>query len=109
MFWNILKKELGKERKFKTLARNNEFTAKFQYNENREAHVTITVNSERNVERREFEGVWDNSKIRLRKTRFENIKELESYTRQDGKEGKSPHVSYITSLINYIVKDENMT
>ncbi len=108
MFWDILKNELGKEKKFKTLVRKNEFTAKFQYNKNREAHIIIIVNSERNVERREFEGVWDNSKACLRKTRFENIKELESYTRQDGKLGKSTHVSYIASLIDHIVKDENM-
>lgn len=108
MFWNILKNELGKEKEFKTLARKKKFTAKFQYNNNREAHIIITVNSKRTVERREFKGVWDNSKTHLRKTRFKNIKELKSYTRQDGKLGKSVHVSYISSLIDHIVKDENM-
>jgi hypothetical protein len=61
------------------------------------------------IQSNEFEGVWDNVKGRSHETRFLNEKRrLEPYPKKKGGIGKSMHVSYITTLIDHVVKDQDM-
>lgn len=111
-FWKKLQRELRQEKEFKTLRQKKKFNAYFESN----AHgvpivkiVTETGTPRGPIQSNEFEGVWDNAKGRSRETRFVNEKRrLEPYPTKKGKQGKSMQVSYITTLIDYVVRDESM-
>ena len=111
-FWVLLQDELKQEKEFTTLKQDKKFKARFETNKNGEKVVIITPEHSE-IQRgaipyNEFEGIWNNVKDRSYETRFENYNDIKSYTRKDDEIGKSMQASYITALINYIVKDQNM-
>jgi|APSaa5957512535_1039671.scaffolds.fasta_scaffold02147_1 hypothetical protein len=111
-FWNILQGELKKKKEFMTLKQRKKFKAHFEYNTHGELIVRVTTKygePRGQIPSNEFEGVWNNAKGRSRETRFVNEKRrLEPYQTKKGGIGKSMNVSYITKLIDHIVKDHNM-
>ena len=111
-FWKKLQSELKQGKKFTTLKRKKKFRARMGYNKHgRETvFVTLETGSTRGQMRsNEFEGVWDNAKSHSYETRFVNKNgRLKSYVREDGKIGRSMQISYIITLIDYIVQKQEM-
>jgi len=111
-FWNILQTELKQEKEFKTLKQKKKFTAVFEHNASGVPVVKIITEAGQPrgpIQSNEFEGVWDNAKGRSRETRFLNEnRRLEPYQKKKGGMGKSMQVSYITTLIDFVVKEQNM-
>lgn len=110
-FWTLLQDELSHEQEFATLKQGKKFKARFEINTNEEKVVIITTEhsgTQRGpISYNEFEGTWNNVKDSVsRETRFVNFDR--SYTRKDGKTGKSIQNSYIAKLIDHIVKDHSM-
>lgn len=111
-FWVLLQDELKQEKEFVTLKQGRKFKARFEKNKNGENVVIITPKHSEtqrgSIPYNEFEGIWNNIKDRSYETRFENYDDMKSYTKKDDEIGKSMQVSYITALINHIVKNQNM-
>lgn len=111
-FWKILKAELSPDKKFKTLSQGKKFNAYFDHNKKGDLFVQVILDSGKprgQIPFNEFEGIWDTAKTRSRETRFVNKGgRLASYVKQDGEIGETVHVSYISALINYVVKNQNM-
>ncbi|MEC4848983.1 MAG: hypothetical protein RI100_07335 [Nitrosarchaeum sp.] len=111
-FWMKLQDELRHEKKFMTLKKKKKFNVRVGYN--KQGRTTVFVTLETGIPRgqirsNEFEGVWNNAKKYSPETRFVNKgKRLESYVKKNGDEGKSVQISYITTLINYIVQKQKM-
>jgi len=111
-FWKKLQNELKQEKKFKTLKQKKKFNAHFEHN----AHgvpfvkiITETGEPRGPIQSNEFEGVWNNAKGRSRETRFINEKgRLEPYRKKKGEIGKTIQIPYITTLIDYVVQDQDM-
>ncbi len=111
-FWKKLLDELQQEKGFKTLKRKKNFNAHFEHN----AHgiPVIIIMTETGAPRgstrsNEFEGVWNNAKGNSRETRFINDKRrLEPYLNKNGGISRSMQVSYIVTLIDYVVQDQDM-
>ncbi len=111
-FWKELQVELRKDKEFKTLKQNKKFKACFDHNKKGDlfVHVTLTLGEPRGqIPFNEFEGIWDNVKRYSRETRFVNKSgRLESYIKQNGETGKTVHVPYIITLIDHVLKNQNM-
>ena len=110
-FWTELQVELKDYKEFKTLAQHKEFKARFERNKKGDLFVQVTLKlgePRGQIPFNEFEGIWDTAKSRSRENRFVNKDGIEEYTRQDGEIGRTVHVSYITAMIDHIVKDSNM-
>lgn len=111
-FWNELQSELTQKVNLKTLKQNKKFSAHIDHNKKGDLFVRVILESGKSrgqIPFNEFEGVWNTAKIYSRETRFVNKDgNLGSYIKQDGESGKTVHVSYITALIDYIVKDQSM-
>ena len=111
-FWNALQDELKHEKEFMTLQQRKEFKAHFERNTHDELMVRVTPKHGEPrgpIASNEFEGIWNNAKDRSRETRFVNEKgRLESYSTKKEEIGKSIQLSYITKLIDHIVKDQDM-
>ena len=111
-FWEKLQDELKEYREFKTLKYGKEFKARFEHYQNGDLYVRVRLNfgePRGTIPFNEFEGIWDTAKRYSRETRFVNKGgRLRKYTKQSGEVGKTVHVSYITAIIDYIVKDSNM-
>ncbi len=111
-FWVLLQDELKQEKEFVTLKQSKKFKAYFEKNKNGENVVIITPKHSGTrrgpIPYNEFEGIWNNVKYRSYETRFEKYNDIKSHIRKDDEIGKSMQVSYITALINHIVKNQNM-
>ena len=111
-FWKELRSELKQKVNLKTLKQNKKFSAHFDHNKKRDLFVSVRPEHGKprgQIPYNEFEGVWDTAKAFPPETRFVNKGgRLEAYTKQDNEIGKTVHVSYITALIDYIVKDQSM-
>ena len=111
-FWKQLQSEIKQEKEFRTLRRRKKFTASFEISTRGIPAVRIITEDgapRGPIKSNEFQGVWDNAKGYSRETRFLNKgKRLEPYPTKNKGMGKSMQVSYITALIDYIVKDQNM-
>ena len=110
-FWKKLEIELKDKNNFKTTSQEKKFTAKIQYDEDKESIILITPESQsdRGVTYREFEGVWNNIKSIDKENRFINKDgRLNRYTRKDGMDGKTINLSYIIALIYHIVQNQDM-
>ena len=111
-FWKKLQLELKQEIQFKTLKQNKKFKARFGHNKKGDLFVRVRLEHGKprgQIPFNEFEGIWDTAKVSPPETRFVNKGGcLKAYTKQDGEIGKTVHVSYITALIDYIVKDQGM-
>jgi len=111
-FWKKLQNELKQEKEFKTLKQKKKFNAHFERNVHGIPFVKIitgTGEPRGPIQSNEFEGVWDKAKGRSRETRFVNEKgRLESYSRKKGGTGKSIQVSYTTTLIDFVVQNQDM-
>ena len=111
-FWKKLQNELRQEKDFRTLKQKKKFSAHFE--QNRHGVPVLKIITEAGeprgpIQTNEFEGVWDNAKGRSRETRFLNEnRRLEPYPKKKGGMGKSMQVSYITTLIDYVVQDHDM-
>ncbi len=110
-FWTLLQDELSHEQEFATLKQGKKFKARFEINTNEEKVVIITPEhsgTQRGaIPYNEFEGIWNNVKDNVsREDRFVNPNT--SYTTKDAKISNSIQVSYITTLIDHIVKDQSM-
>jgi len=110
--WKKLQHELKQEKEFRTLKQKKKFSAHFE--QNRHGVPILKIITEAGVPRgpiqtNEFEGVWDNAKGRSRETRFLNENgRLELYPKKKGGMGKSMQISYIVTLIDYVVQDQDM-
>jgi len=111
-FWKQLQTKLKHEKEFRTLKQRKKFTASFEISTRGIPAVRIITEegaSRGPIQSNEFQGVWDNAKGYSRETRFLNKgRRLEPYLTKNKGMGKSMQVSYITTLIDYVVKDQNM-
>ena len=109
-FWTKLCSELKQEKEFETLTQHKKFKASLEQNKEGELSILIVPESrlERRIPRNEVEGVWNNAIGLPYKIRLKNIKQLETYTTKRGKIGKSMQLSYITKLIDHIVKEQSI-
>lgn len=111
-FWSKLQSELKQEKEFMTLKQKKKFKARIDYNTYGKAMVLVTLENgtpRGQMRSNEFEGVWDNAKIHSYETRFVNENgRLGPYVKKDGDLGKSIQISYITTLIDYIVQKQEM-
>ena len=111
-FWKKLQSELKQKKEFKTLTQNKRFEAQFERNKHEElsVHVILQNGSLRGpISSNEFRGVWNTAKKYSHETRFVNKgRRLESYQKKKGGIGKSMQVSYTTTLIKHIVKNQEM-
>ena len=110
--WKKLQHELKQEKEFRTLKQKKKFTAYFETNTRGISAVRIITETgapRGPIQSNEFEGVWDNAKGHSRETRFLNEgRRLEPYSTKKGGMGKSMQVSYITTLIDYVVQNQDM-
>lgn len=104
--------ELKQEKEFKTLKQKKRFKARLEYTQKRDLVVCVTPKlgvPRGQIPSNEFKGIWDTAKKYSHETRYVNKnRRLESYSKQTGGIGNSFQVSYITALIDHIVKDQNM-
>ena len=111
-FRKELQSELKQKVNLKTLKQNKKFSACFEHNKKGDLFVRVMLEYGKprgQIPLNEFKGIWDTAKVSSHETRFVNKGGcLEAYTKQDGGIGKTVHVSYITALIDYIVKDQSM-
>ena len=111
-FWKKLQDKLRQEKEFRTLKQKKKFKARVGYNKQGRTTVFVTLetgSTRGQMRSNEFEGVWDNAKSHSYETRFVNKGgRLKSYVREDGEIGKSMQVSYIVTLIDYIVQKQEM-
>lgn len=111
-FWKILQNELKQEKKFKTLKQKKRFSAYFECSKRGIPVLRIITDAGEPrgpISSNEFEGVWDNAKGRSREMRFVNEKRrLEPYPKKKSGMGKSMQVSYITTLIDYVVQNQDL-
>ena len=111
-FWNKLKSELKQKKEFKTLTQNKRFKVYFDRNKHGELSVRVILQNgslRGPIFSNEFKGVWDTAKKYSHETRFVNKgRRLESYQKKKGGRGKSMQVSYTTTLIKHVVKNQKM-
>ena len=111
-FWKKLQNELNQEKEFETLKQKKKFSAHFEQNRHGVPVLKIITETGKPrgpIQSNEFEGVWDNAKGRSRETRFLNEgRRLKPYPTKNGGVGKSMQVSYIVTLVDYIVQNQDM-
>lgn len=111
-FWKKLQSELKQKNKFKTLTQNKEFEAYFERNTHGELSVHLILqngNPRGPISSNEFRGVWNVAKKYSHETRFVNKDgRLESYQKKKGGIGTSRQLSYTTTLIKHLVKNQEM-